>query len=66
MRVDPRGASSHHSSVAEPGRAVTAIGEGLRAMHEALPIPECPLFWSAEERLAAPPRPNIGRADGPW
>jgi hypothetical protein len=35
-------------------------------MHEALPIPECPLFWSAEERLAAPPRPNIGRADGPW
>jgi kanamycin kinase len=37
---------------AEPERAVTAIGEGLRALHEALPVAECPFSWSAEERLA--------------
>lgn len=36
----------------EPGRAVAAIGEGLRAFHEALPAPNCPFSWSAQERLA--------------
>jgi kanamycin kinase len=37
---------------ADPAAAVTAIGEGLRALHEALPVTECPFSWSAEERLA--------------
>ena len=37
---------------AEPAAAVTAIGEGLRAMHDALPIADCPFSWSAEDRLA--------------
>lgn len=37
---------------ADPARAVTAIGAGLRALHEALPVAECPFSWSAEERIA--------------
>jgi kanamycin kinase len=37
---------------AEPRMAVTAIGEGLRALHEALPVATCPFSWSAEDRLA--------------
>jgi Phosphotransferase enzyme family len=38
---------------AEPAVAVTAIGAGLRAMHDSLPAAGCPFSWSAEERLAA-------------
>jgi kanamycin kinase len=37
---------------AEPRIAVAAIGEGLRAMHEALPVHACPFSWTAEDRLA--------------
>ncbi|MDX6338242.1 MAG: kanamycin kinase [Streptosporangiaceae bacterium] len=37
---------------AEPRTAVTAIGEGLRAMHDALPVAACPFSWTAEDRLA--------------
>ena len=37
---------------ADPATAVTAIGEGPRALHEALPAARCPFSWSAEERLA--------------
>ena len=37
---------------ADPATAVTAIGEGLRALHGALPPARCPFSWSAEERLA--------------
>jgi kanamycin kinase len=37
---------------ADPATAVTAIGEGLRALHEALPAAACPFSWSAEDRLA--------------
>ena len=36
----------------QPRIAVTAIGEGLRAMHDALPAPDCPFSWTAEDRLA--------------
>jgi aminoglycoside phosphotransferase len=35
-----------------PATAVTAIGEGLRAMHEATPAAACPFSWLAEDRLA--------------
>ena len=38
--------------VREPRAAVRAIGEGLRALHEALPVIDCPFSWSAESRLA--------------
>lgn len=38
---------------ADPAIAVTAIGEGLRALHDALPVERCPFSWSIEERLDA-------------
>jgi kanamycin kinase len=37
---------------AEPRTAVTAIGRGLRALHDALPVPDCPFSWSTSQRLA--------------
>jgi kanamycin kinase len=36
---------------ARPGVAVKAIGAGLRALHEALPVGACPFSWSAEQRV---------------
>jgi kanamycin kinase len=36
----------------EPALAVGAIGRGLRAMHEALPVNECPFSWSTESRTS--------------
>jgi kanamycin kinase len=43
--VDPRW-------LADPGPAVDAIGAGLRALHDALPVAECPFDWSAGARVA--------------
>jgi kanamycin kinase len=39
--------------LADPLTAVTAIGEGLRAMHDALPVTDCPFSWTAQDRIAA-------------
>lgn len=36
----------------DPSTAVIAIGEGLRALHEALPVEHCPYTWSTSERIA--------------
>lgn len=36
----------------DPGTAVAAIGEGLRVLHEGLPVARCPFSWSAQGRLA--------------
>lgn len=36
-----------------PGIAVRALGQGLRALHEMLPVDRCPFTWSVPERLAA-------------
>jgi len=36
----------------DPQRAVVGIGEGLRALHDALPAPGCPFSWTAEDRTA--------------
>lgn len=36
---------------ADPPTAVTAIGEGLRALHESVPVASCPFSWTAEDRL---------------
>jgi kanamycin kinase len=48
--VDPRW-------IAEPATAATAIGRGLRLLHDALPVDDCPFDWSVERRLArAEPR----------
>jgi len=37
---------------ADPSTAVIAIGEGLRALHDALPVAECPFDWSVGSRLS--------------
>ncbi|MFF7635206.1 aminoglycoside 3'-phosphotransferase [Kitasatospora sp. NPDC008050] len=48
----------------DPGTAVRAIGAGLRALHTALPVTQCPFDWSAEQRLAAArSRAAAGRTD---
>ncbi|WP_407317174.1 aminoglycoside 3'-phosphotransferase [Isoptericola halotolerans] len=38
--------------LARPETAARAIGAGLRALHDSLPVDECPFSWSAEERTA--------------
>lgn len=38
--------------LADPVRAAEGIGHGLRTLHDALPVAECPYTWSVEERLA--------------
>ncbi|MBE1878024.1 phosphotransferase [Myceligenerans pegani] len=43
--VDPRW-------IAAPQTAVRAIGVALRALHDALPVADCPFTWSVEERVA--------------
>ena len=48
----------------DPATAVRAIGEGLRALHDALPVDECPFQWSAADRLAdAQTRAAAGQMD---
>jgi len=42
--VDPRW-------IAEPRTAVRAIGRGLRALHDALPVDDCPFEWSVGRRM---------------
>lgn len=42
--VDPRW-------IAEPAVAVRAVGEGLRALHDALPAAECPFDWGVTGRI---------------
>jgi aminoglycoside phosphotransferase len=37
---------------ADPGTAVTAVGRGLRALHDTLPVDTCPFSWSQGERVA--------------
>lgn len=37
---------------ARPVTAATAIGRGLRALHDRLPVDTCPFSWSAPERVA--------------
>ncbi len=43
--VDPRW-------LADPPTAVRAVGEGLRALHDALPVDDCPFDWTVPRRLA--------------
>jgi kanamycin kinase len=38
--------------VASPALAVAAIGTGLRALHDTLPVASCPFSWSLDDRLA--------------
>lgn len=58
--VDPRW-------LAEPETAARAIGAGLRALHDALPVEECPWTWSVEDRIAvAEDRAARGHAAVGW
>ena len=43
--VDPRWAE-------HPESAVRAVGAGLRALHDALPVTECPWEWGTDQRIA--------------
>jgi kanamycin kinase len=56
--VDPRW-------TAEPATAATAIGRGLRLLHDALPVDECPFDWSVERRLARAELRHPVRAEPP-
>ncbi|MDH6135157.1 aminoglycoside phosphotransferase [Kitasatospora sp. MAA4] len=48
----------------DPATAVRAIGAGLRALHEQLPVAHCPFDWSAGRRLeAVRSRAAAGRID---
>ncbi|MCI9887466.1 aminoglycoside 3'-phosphotransferase [Micrococcales bacterium 31B] len=38
--------------VARPAEAVRALGAGLRALHDSLPVAECPFSWSVADRIA--------------
>ena len=38
--------------IAEPATAVRAVGAGLRALHAALPVDECPWSWGTPARVA--------------
>ena len=35
----------------DPKRAVTAVGKGLRHLHDVLPVASCPFDWDVERRL---------------
>ena len=42
--------------VADPRTAARAIGSGLRLLHDALPVDECPFDWRVPARLGELPR----------
>ncbi len=44
---------------ADPATAVAAIGRGLRAFHDALPVDACPYSWSVAARID-----DVRRRDG--
>ncbi|WP_166999157.1 aminoglycoside 3'-phosphotransferase [Paramicrobacterium fandaimingii] len=37
--------------IAEPATAVAAVGRGLRALHDVLPVEDCPFDWGVESRI---------------
>lgn len=45
--------------MADPARAVSAVGAALRMLHDALPAEECPWSWSVETRIANAARRGI-------
>lgn len=49
--------------IAEPETAVAAVGRGLRALHDALPVDACPFDWSVESRIANAARRGIRVSD---
>lgn len=51
--------------VGDPGRAVAAIGRGLRALHDRLPVEACPFSWSVCARLRPLGQPLRARSLDP-
>jgi len=49
----------HPRWVAQPEVAVRAVGEGLRALHESLPVADCPWEWSVASRIENAARRGI-------
>jgi kanamycin kinase len=49
--------------VAEPAVAVRAVAEGLRALHDGLPVAECPFDWDVPTRAANAARRGIRLPD---
>ncbi|RZU63614.1 aminoglycoside 3'-phosphotransferase [Zhihengliuella halotolerans] len=47
--------------IARPDQAARAIGAGLRALHDALPVEDCPFDWSLASRLTDAKDPARGR-----
>ncbi len=45
--------------LARPEQAVRAVGRGLRMLHDALPVDQCPWEWSVASRLANAERRGI-------
>lgn len=56
--IDGRSAADPHW-LADPATAVRAVGEGLRALHEALPVADCPFDWSVRSRVSHAPARGI-------
>ncbi|MDX6205553.1 MAG: kanamycin kinase [Frankiales bacterium] len=53
--------------LADPVRAVQALGAGLRALHDVLPVDDCPFDWSAGTRVAEAIRTRAaGRSPDQW
>jgi len=44
---------------ASPAVAVTALGHGLRALHDSLPVADCPFSWPAESRVVLARTPEL-------
>ncbi|MBW9120149.1 aminoglycoside 3'-phosphotransferase [Microbacterium trichothecenolyticum] len=54
--VDPRW-------ITDAATAVRAVGEGLRALHDALPVDDCPFDWGVPRRIANAARRGIRLSD---
>ncbi|HWV47976.1 MAG TPA: aminoglycoside 3'-phosphotransferase [Microbacterium sp.] len=55
----PGRSAVHPRWIAEPAAAVRAVGEGLRMLHDALPVDECPWEWSVASRFANAERRGV-------
>ena len=50
-RACPGGAPSTRAGTTNPGPRWSRSGEGLRALHDALPVDDCPFAWATADRL---------------
>ncbi|WP_433676074.1 phosphotransferase [Microbacterium gorillae] len=51
-RAIPGRSAVHPHWIARPEIAVRAVGRGLRLLHDALPVADCPFDWSVPSRIA--------------